>query len=103
MRFEGTFKFAHHDGDGGERGAEFVRRCRGKSVELRKVLLTRQHQLRRGQGIRKLARLLGDLPRIDADIADRQEGREPYPDDVSFRKLQRLSALPRQLIMKEDQ
>ena len=103
VRLERAFNFAHHHGDGGERRAKFMSRRGGKSVELREVLLARQHKLRRRQRIRKLARLLGDLPRIDADITDRQQRREPHADNIGFRKLQRLFALPGELIVEEDQ
>ena len=34
-----------HDGDGGERRAEAVRRGGGKAVERRNLLLAREHQL----------------------------------------------------------
>ena len=79
MRIKRTFDFTHDDGDGGKRRAEFVRRRRSKSVELREMLLARQHQFGRRQRIRKLARLLGHLPRVDADIADRQAGSRATP------------------------
>ena len=46
-----------------------------KSVELRKMLLAREHQFGRGERIGQLPRLLGDLPGIDADEADREQDR----------------------------
>ena len=59
--------------DGGERRAELVRCCGRKPVKLRKMLLARQHQFGRGKRVGELTRLLGDLPGIDADEADREQ------------------------------
>ena len=52
--------------DGGERRAELVRGGGGEAVELREMLLARQHQLGRGQRLGELARFLGDAPGVDA-------------------------------------
>ena len=68
--------------DGGERRAELVRGGGGEAVELRQVLLARQHEFGRRQRIGELARFFGDLPRIDADEADREQDREPDAEHV---------------------
>ena len=75
-----------------ERRAELVRGGRGKPVELRQMLLARQHQLGRGQRVGELARFLGDLPGVDADEADREQDREPHAHHVDRRQLQRIVA-----------
>ena len=53
-----------------------------KPVELRKVLLACEHELGGGERIRELARLLGDLPGMQADERDRKQDREPNPHDI---------------------
>ena len=60
--------------DRGQRRAELVGRRRRQPVELREMLLARQHQLRRGQRLAELARLLRDPPGIDADERERRAG-----------------------------
>ena len=63
--------------DGRQRRAEFVRGGGGQAVELREMLLARQHQFGGGQRVGELARFLGDLPGIDADESDGEQEREP--------------------------
>ena len=48
--------------DGGERRAELVRGGGREPVELRQVLLAREHELGRRERVRELARLLGHPP-----------------------------------------
>ncbi len=67
------------------------------------MLLARQDQFGGRQRIGKLASLFRDLPRIDADIADREQDREPHADHIDFRKLQRVLRIPRQIVMQEHQ
>ena len=86
-----------------QRRAEFVRGGGRQSVELREMLLARQHQFGGGQRVGELARFLGDLPSIDADEADGEQDREPDADHVDRRQLQRIVAVPRQRIMREHQ
>ena len=74
-------------GDGRERRAELVRGRGRETVELGQMLLARQHQLGRRERVGELPRLLGDLPRIDADEADREQDREPDADHVERRQL----------------
>ena len=103
IRFERAFNFAHDDRDCGKGRAEFVR-CGGReTVELRQMLLACQNQLGCRQRIGKLARLFRDLPRVDADIADREQDREPHPDHIDFRQLKRILGIPRQIVMQEHQ
>ena len=80
-----------------------MRCCRGKAIELRKVLLAGQRQFGRRQRSRQLTRLFRDLPSVDANVANRQQDREPDADHISFRQLEWLFAFPRQLIMHENQ
>ena len=60
--------------DGRQRRAELVRGGGGEPVELREMLLARQHQFGGGQRVGELARFLGDLPGVDADEADARAG-----------------------------
>src|SRR3954452_23151077 len=69
IRLDGALEFGRDHGDGGERRAELMRSSGGEAVELRKMLLARQHQLGGGEGIRQLACLLGQLPRMHANEA----------------------------------
>ena len=69
---ERAFKFSRHDGDDRERRAEFMRRGGGEAVELRQVLLAFQHEFGRRKRVGELAAFLGDLPRVDRNIADRR-------------------------------
>ena len=65
--------------DGGERRAELVRGGGREPVELREMLLARQHQLGRRQRVGELARFLGDLPGMTPmkPIASRIESQTP--------------------------
>src|SRR6185437_6929150 len=58
FRLEHALDLAHNQRDGGERRAELVGGGGGKAVELRQMLLARQHQFGGGQRVGKLARLL---------------------------------------------
>ncbi len=79
-------------------------RCRGgETVKLGQMLLAGQHQFGRRQRIGKLSGLFGDLPRIDPDIPDREQDREPDPHHVDFRKFELALLLPRQRVMQKDQ
>ena len=74
----------------------------GEAVKLRKVLLARQHQFGRGQCVRKLTRLFGDLPGIDADESDREQDAEPDAHHVDRRQLQWVIDVPRQRVVHEN-
>ena len=75
----------------------------GEAVELGEMLLARQHQFGRGERIGEFSRLLGDLERVEAGDADREQDREPDAEQVDRRQHQRIIALPRQWQMKEHQ
>ena len=75
----------------------------GEAVKLRKVLFARQHQFGRGKRVRKLARLFGDLPGIDADESDREQDAEPDTHHVDRRQLQRVVDVPRQRVVHENE
>ena len=92
---ERPFDLADHHGDGREWRAELVRGGGGQAVELGQMLLARQHQFGRGERIGELARFLGDLPRVNADIADGEQDREPDADHVDFGELKRVLGIPR--------
>ena len=79
-----------------ERRAELVRGGGREPVELREMLLAREHQLGRGERVRHQAALLGDLPRIGADEHDRHQVRDPDRQDVERRQHQLLVDGPRQ-------
>ena len=79
-----------------------MRRGGSEAVELRQMLLARQHQLGRRQRIGELAGFLGDLPRIDADIADREQDREPHRRPRRFPEAAVARRFPWQRIVKED-
>ncbi len=64
--------------DGRQRRAQLVRGGGGEPVELREMLLARQHQLGGGERVGELARLLADLPGIDADEAHAEQDRQPH-------------------------
>ena len=74
---ERALQLLRDDRDGRERRAELVRGRGREPVELREMLLAREHQLRRGQRVRHQTAFLGDLPRIGADEDDRHEVRNP--------------------------
>ena len=75
----------------------------GEAVELGQMLLAGQHQFGGGQRVGKLAGVLGDLDRIEAGDADREQDREPDPEQIDRRQHQRFFALPRQRQMEEHQ
>ena len=75
----------------------------GKAIELRQMLLMRQHQFGRGQGVAELARFLGDLPGVDADESDGEQDRKPDAHHVDRRQQQRIFRVPRQRVMHEDE
>ncbi|MEY9444996.1 hypothetical protein ABIE82_002444 [Bradyrhizobium diazoefficiens] len=83
--------------------AELVRGRGGEAVELGQMLLARQHQFGRGERIRKLARLLGDLERVKAGDADREHDREPDADEIDRRQHQRIVGIPGQRQVEEEQ
>ena len=97
------FQLARNQEDRRQRRAEFMGGGGGKAVELGQMLLARQHQFGRGQRIGKLARLLGDLERIEAGDADREHDREPDAEQIDRRQHQRVVAVPRQRQMEEHQ
>ena len=82
-------------------GAELMGGGGGEAVELGQIVLAGQHQLGGDEGIGELPGYLDDLPRIDADIADRQQQREPHADHVERRQLQLLLLRPWQRIVDE--
>ena len=94
-------ELAGHHEDGGEWRAQFMGGGGGKAVELGEVMLAGENELGGDEGVRELARLLDDLPRIDADVADRDQQREPHPDHVERRQLERLLLGPGQRIVLE--
>src|SRR5262249_60106982 len=100
-RLEHALELLDDDRDGGERRAELVRGGGREAVELREVLLAREHQLGGGERVGEQARFLGDLPSIDANEAEREQEREPYPEHVFRRQDQRVIALPRKRHVKE--
>ena len=71
--FECQLQFLDDYRDGRQRRAELMGGRRRQAVELRQMLLAREHELGRGQGLGDLPALLGDLPGIDADEADREQ------------------------------
>ena len=85
---------ADHQGDGGERRAELVGRRGRETVELRQVLLARQHEFRRRQRIRQQAGLLGHTRFVDADEADPEDDRAPGPDAEQEGEPHRLARMP---------
>ena len=79
-------------------------RGRGReAVDLRQMLLARQHQLGRGERIGQLPLLFGDLARIDADEEDREQDREPDAEQIIVREIRAVGVGPRQRIMEENQ
>ena len=78
-----------------------MRRGGRKSVELRKMLFARQHQLGRRERVGELAGLLGDLPGVQADEGDGQQDRQPDPHHVDRRQFERGLGVPRQRIVDE--
>ena len=103
VRLERALQLLGDHRDGRERRAELVRGGGRKPVELRQMLLARQHQFGRGQRLGDLPAFLGDLPRIDADEADREQDREPDAEQIDPRQLERIVGVPRQRIMREHQ
>ena len=102
-RLQRPLQLLDHDCDGRERRAEFVGRGRRQSIELRQMLLARQHQFGRRQSLGDLPALFGDLPGIDPDEADREQDREPDSEQIDPRQFQRIVGVPRQRIMHEHQ
>jgi hypothetical protein len=98
-----AFELARDDRDRGERRAEFVRGGGGQAVELRQMLLAGEHELGRRQRVGQLARLLDDLPRIDADIPDREQDREPDPERVDLRQIEGIVDVPGQVEVEKHQ
>ena len=62
IRLDRALELLRDHRDGGERRAELVRGGGGEPVELREMLLAREHELGRGERVGELARLLGELP-----------------------------------------
>ena len=87
-------QLARNQEDRRQRRAEFVRGGGGKAVDLGQMLLARQHQFGRRQRVGKLARLLGDLERIEAGDADREHDREPDAEQIDRRQHQRIVDCP---------
>ena len=83
---QGMVELLRHEGDGGERRAEFVGGRGREAVELGEVLLAGQHQLGRGERLGELARLLGDPPRVDARERRAEQDRGPDPGHVDERQ-----------------
>ena len=79
-------EFARDERDGAERRAEVMRSRRRESVELREMLLARQHQLGRRQRVGEIARLLGDAPGVDAGEGEAQHERDPVSELVVERQ-----------------
>ena len=100
---QGKLEFLRDKRDGSEGSAEFMGGRCGETVELGEMLLTCQHQLGGDQRVGELARLLGNLPRVDRDVTDREQDREPDAQHVDRRQLQRIVARPRQRVMPEHQ
>ncbi len=98
-----VLQLARDQEDGRQRRAEFMGGGGGEAIELGQMLLARQHQFGRGERIGKFARFLGDLERVEAGDADREQDREPDAEQVDRRQHQRIFALPRQRQMKEHQ
>ena len=99
----GLFQFARNQENGRKRRAEFMRGGGGEAIELREVLLAGQHQFGGRERVGQFARLFGDLERIKAGDADRDQDREPDPEQIDRRQLQRLVALPGQRQMEKAQ
>ncbi len=91
------------EGDGGERRAELVRRRRREAVELGQVLLPGEDELRRGEGLGELARLLRHPPGIDAGEGRAEEDRRPDPGHVDEGQVEPLAGKPRQWPVHEDE
>ena len=89
--------------NGRERRAELVGGRGRKPVELRQMLLAREHELGRGQRLGDLPALFGDLPGIDADEADREQDRKPDAQQIDPGQFERIVGVPRQRIMREHQ
>ena len=83
---ERALELAHHHRNGRERRAELVRGGGSEAVELREVLLAREHQLGRGERVGQEPRLLGDLPRVGADHPERHQEREPDAEPIDRRQ-----------------
>ena len=67
-----------------------------KTVELGQMLFPRQHEFGGRQRVRKLARFLGDLKRIEAGDADGDHDRKPDAEQIDRRQHQGIVAVPRQ-------
>ena len=80
LRIERALNLPYDKGDGGKRRAELMRRSGRQAIELREMLLARQHELGRRKRIRELTSFFGYLPRIDPDVADREQDGEPHRD-----------------------
>ena len=104
VRLDRALEFGCDHRDGRERRAELMRgRCR-EPVELGEVMFAREHELGCRQSLGELARLLGELPGVHADEAEREQHREPHAHDVDRRQLQRpLVGIPRQRIVVESE
>ena len=86
-----------------ERRREFMSGGGRQPVELGKMLLARENEFGRRERVGQAARALGDLPRIDADIAERQHDAEPDAHHVERRQNERIVARPGQRLMDEQQ
>ncbi len=78
-----------------------MRRGGGKPVELRQVLLAGEHQLRRGERLGQLARLLGDPPSIDAGEGGAEQDRGPDTGDIEERQFDAPVGEPGQRAMDQ--
>ncbi len=86
-----------------ERRTEFVRRRRGKTVELVRCCSRASNQFGGGQRVRQFAGLLGDLERIEAGDADGDHDRQPDAEQVDRRQYQGIVAVPWQRQMEKYQ
>ena len=75
----GVIHLLGHEGDRRQGRAELVGRRRREAVELRQVLFPGQDELRRGERLGQLARLLGHPPGVDAREGRAQQDRGPDP------------------------
>lgn len=73
----------------------------GEAVDLRQMLLPRQHEFGGGQRVGELAGFLRDLKRVEAGDTDRQYDRNPDGDHISARQHKRFFAVPRQRQMEK--
>ncbi len=101
IRLERKLELPGDHRDGGERRAQLMGGRGRQPVELREVLLARQHQLGRRQRVGELAGFLGDLPGMQADERDREQDGKPHAHDIDRRQLERRLGVPRQRIVHE--